>query len=246
MNYYQFHIGDYRSATAHLTNEEDLTYRRLLDMYYDSEQPIPKETQWVSRRLRVGCEVVSRVLQDFFKEEENGWVHRRCELEIAGYRDIVVRNRNNGKLGGRPRKTQSVSSGNPVVTLTSNQEPVTSNQKEKKDTSPKGSFLLVEEIFNYWKEKTGKKKAQLGGALKSKILGRIKDGYSVEDIKQAIDGNSGSSWHQGQNDKNTKYNGLDLICRDSTKIDYFMGMAQKPTEEDNVARWARIEANIGK
>lgn len=230
----------------HLTDEEDLTYRRLLDMYYDSEKPIPKETQWVARRLRVGCEVVTRVLQDFFIETEKGWQHSRCDVEIAGYRDIVARNKKNGKLGGRPRKTQSVSSGNPVVTLTSNQEPVTSNQKEKKDTSPKGSFLLVEEIFNYWKEKTGKKKAQLGGALKSKILGRIKDGYSVEDIKQAIDGNSGSAWHQGQNDKNIKYNGLDLICRDSTKIDYFMGMAQKPTEEDNAERWKRIEANIGK
>ena len=56
MYYYPHHIGDYKSATAHLTNEEDLAYRRLLEMYYDTEAFIPLETQWVARRLRVGCE----------------------------------------------------------------------------------------------------------------------------------------------------------------------------------------------
>jgi uncharacterized protein YdaU (DUF1376 family) len=155
MNYYQFHIGDYRSATMHLTDEEDLTYRRLLDMYYDSEQPIPKETQWVSRRLRVGCEVVNRVLQDFFVECENGWKHLRCDMEIAGYRDIVARNQRNGKLGGRPRKTQLVPSGNPVVTLTSNQEPVTINHK--KDIAPKSATRFTppsqEDVKNYCEER---------------------------------------------------------------------------------------------
>jgi uncharacterized protein YdaU (DUF1376 family) len=43
MHYYKFNIADYRSATAHLTNEEDLAYRRLLDMYYDTEVPIPND-----------------------------------------------------------------------------------------------------------------------------------------------------------------------------------------------------------
>ena len=33
MHYYPHHIGDYKSATAHLSNEEDLAYRRLLEMY---------------------------------------------------------------------------------------------------------------------------------------------------------------------------------------------------------------------
>jgi hypothetical protein len=50
MHYYQFHIGDYRSATAHLTNEEDLAYRRLLDMYYDTEVPIPNDPKDVARK----------------------------------------------------------------------------------------------------------------------------------------------------------------------------------------------------
>jgi uncharacterized protein YdaU (DUF1376 family) len=127
MYYYRFHIGDYQRDTRHLTNEEDLTYRRLLDLYYDSEKPIPLDTQWVSRRLSVSQEAVIAVLQDFFQHTENGWINQRADIEIAGYHQLQERNALNGKLGGRPRKTQSDPSGNPLESLTNNQEPITSN-----------------------------------------------------------------------------------------------------------------------
>lgn len=83
VNYYPHHIGDYKAATAHLSNEEDLAYRRLLEMYYDTERPIPLETQWVSRRLRVTTESIETVLADFFVKQEDGWHHARCDAEIA-------------------------------------------------------------------------------------------------------------------------------------------------------------------
>ena len=72
MHYYSFHIGDYRAATAHLTNEEDLAYRRLIDMYYDTELPIPTDLVWVARRLRVSIDAVRSVLEDMFILTENG------------------------------------------------------------------------------------------------------------------------------------------------------------------------------
>ena len=53
MHYYQFSIGDYKAATGHLSNEEDLAYRRLLDMYYDTESKIPLDTQWVTQWLPI-------------------------------------------------------------------------------------------------------------------------------------------------------------------------------------------------
>jgi len=73
MHYFPFHIGDYRSSTAHLTNEEDLAYRRLLEMYYDLEGPIPLDTEWVSRRIRVEASVVRDVLNDMFERTEQGY-----------------------------------------------------------------------------------------------------------------------------------------------------------------------------
>jgi uncharacterized protein YdaU (DUF1376 family) len=125
MHYYQFHIGDYRSATSHLSNEEDLAYRRLLDMYYDTESCIPLDTEWVSRRLRVDKQVVSVVLKDMFVETPEGWFHARCDAGIKDYHALVNRNRTNGKAGGRPKRnpdeTQSVTTGK----VTINHKPIT-------------------------------------------------------------------------------------------------------------------------
>lgn len=135
MYYYQFHIGDYRAATSHLSNEEDLAYRRLLDMYYDTENPIPNETEWVARRLRLGSDVVLSVLKDFFVLQENGWTHKKCDAVIADYKKNAVKNRENGKKGGRP-KTQSVPNGmpnesefEPTGKATINHKPITNNQE---------------------------------------------------------------------------------------------------------------------
>lgn len=130
MNYYSFHIGDYLKQTAHLTPLEDICYRRLIDMYYETEQPIPTETNRVSRRLRLDTELVNSVLQEFFFHTENGWINARCDAEIEAYRTKADTARLNGKLGGRPKKTQSVILANPAETGSkANQEPITNNQE---------------------------------------------------------------------------------------------------------------------
>ena len=144
MHYYQFHIGDYRAATAHLSNEEDLAFRRLLDMYYDTEQPIPLDTQWVSRRLRIGKEIIETVLADMFVLGDNGWRHTRCDAEIAHYHDLAAKNRENGRKGGRPKKPNGLPEGTqvePKKTLTNNQEPITINQEPKRERTQRGTRL---------------------------------------------------------------------------------------------------------
>jgi uncharacterized protein YdaU (DUF1376 family) len=143
MHYYQFHIGDYRASTAHLSNEEDLAFRRLLDMYYDTEKPIPTDTQWVARRLRIEPHVVRDVLNDMFVCGDDGWRHDRCDLEIAHYHQLAERNRENGRKGGRPKKPSGLpqeTQVEPKITLTSNHEPITNNHKPKRE-SQRGSRL---------------------------------------------------------------------------------------------------------
>jgi len=144
MHYYQHHIGDYKAATSHLTNEEDIAYRRLLEMYYDTEQSIPDNTQRLSRVLRVTAQAVEVVLNDFFVLLDGAWVQSRCQLEISSYQSM----KNSGKDGadkrwgkGRyappmppPLATQSPpqSGGN------ANHEPITTNQEPLVvPTSPK-------------------------------------------------------------------------------------------------------------
>jgi uncharacterized protein YdaU (DUF1376 family) len=150
VNYYQHHIGDYKAATAHLTLIEHGAYRQLLDMYYLDEKPIPLETQVVFRRLCARTQdeqtAVEIVLKEFFEETAKGWRHRRCESELAHYASKAAANRENGKRGGRPKKTQLVSDENPTDSeheanekATKNQEPLTKNQEPKKNVTRSAS-----------------------------------------------------------------------------------------------------------
>jgi hypothetical protein len=55
-----------------------------------------------------------------------------------------------------------------------------------------------------------------------KIQARLKEGFSVEDLIEAIDGCHRSEYHQGQNDQNKKYDSLELIVRDGSKVQQFI------------------------
>ena len=116
MHYYQFNIGDYIKNTIHLSLMEDLAYRRLLDMYYDSEKPIPTDIPWVSRRLRMDTDVVQNVLNEFFELSSEGYKNHRANLEIASYHEYMAKQKANGSKGGRPKKTQTKPIANPDLT----------------------------------------------------------------------------------------------------------------------------------
>jgi uncharacterized protein YdaU (DUF1376 family) len=85
MHYYQFNIGDYQSHTAHLSEIEDLAYRRLLDWYYLHESPIVDDIPEIARqiRMRTHTESIAVVLQEFFELTQNGWSSIRANREIA-------------------------------------------------------------------------------------------------------------------------------------------------------------------
>jgi len=82
MQHYQFHIGDYAQATAHLSPMEDFAYRRLLDLYYATEAPIPTDLSAVSRKIRLDPTPVEQVLNEFFVMTPEGFTHHRCDKEL--------------------------------------------------------------------------------------------------------------------------------------------------------------------
>jgi uncharacterized protein YdaU (DUF1376 family) len=91
MNFYPFHIGDYASATRHLSWDEDAAYRRLLDVYYTSEKALPLELRQVFRLVVASTEdqraAVESVLSEFFERTEAGWINRRADSEILVMRE---------------------------------------------------------------------------------------------------------------------------------------------------------------
>ena len=132
MYYYNFHIGDYHTHTNHLTLIEDIAFRRILDFYYLHESPIKQHS--IARQIRMleHEQSVLSVLNEFFHDSPNGYIHPRADEEIAKYRELS----NAGKRGAAKRWNHS----HPIATLlpphsppnatpiaTNNQEPITNN-----------------------------------------------------------------------------------------------------------------------
>jgi uncharacterized protein YdaU (DUF1376 family) len=104
MNYYQFHIGDYASHTRHLTLEEDACYRRLLDLCYQSESPLPKDTSRISKLVLCPHEMVEYVLSEFFEcKDDSGWINKRAFEEIEKYHAKKDSSSRGGKASAKKR-----------------------------------------------------------------------------------------------------------------------------------------------
>ena len=97
LNFFKHHLGDYDSATMHLSWDEDMAYTRLIRVYYRDEKPLPLELAKVIRLARAQTKAqvaaVGAVLREFFSEQEDGWHNKRCDEEIAAAKAQADTNR---------------------------------------------------------------------------------------------------------------------------------------------------------
>lgn len=154
MIWYKFYLGDYITHTNHLSDAEDLAYRRLLDLYYISERPIPLETESVARKIRLDLDITESVLGEFFDKGVDGYRNSRCDIEIAKYQHQVETNRQLGLKGGRPKKTESETESKPKVNPNRSRSRNTNTISSDSPTTSQ-----FEEFWNNWpasKRKVGK------------------------------------------------------------------------------------------
>lgn len=85
----------------------------------------------------------------------------------------------------------------------------------------------VKLVFDHWRIVMGHPQAKLGDSGSKRyraIAGRLKDGYTPEQLKTAIDGCKKSPHHMGKNDRHEVYDDLELICRDQGHVDKFLAL----------------------
>lgn len=172
MHYYKHDIGHFALMTAGLDAEEVGIFVRLLDRYLLTEKPI--KTEWVNLGFKGETQMKAKaVLSGLFVEKEGGWVYEPGEEMLSEYQKSAEKNRENGKKGGRPRKTSAlvslenpnetewVSESNPSETeskpkksLTNNYELITNNQDKKTNKKKISSLVkpddVSQDIFDEW------------------------------------------------------------------------------------------------
>ncbi|SHM05489.1 hypothetical protein SAMN05216428_11290 [Nitrosospira sp. Nsp11] len=125
---------------------------------------------------------------------------------------------------------EGVSKGLHKPFLNQEQEQEKEQEQNIKPLSPVPSDRPeCQEVFDHWRKEMNHEKAILDPKRLKLIKQALAMGYTVDDLRAAIDGCKLSPYHQGQNDSKSKYDGLDLILRDAGKIDKFMAISREAT-----------------
>jgi len=123
MNFYPFHIGDFKSHTDHLSPIEDIAYRRLLDYYYLHEKPLPDDSEFLSKRIRLDdIQAIQYVLTEFFTLNDAHWHSSRADSEIAKYQEKSIKARESAnkrwQSSGNANAMRTQCEGNATITKT--------------------------------------------------------------------------------------------------------------------------------
>ncbi|WNO60423.1 YdaU family protein [Rheinheimera sp. MMS21-TC3] len=272
MNFYPHHIGDFNNATRHLTRVERSLYRDLIELYYDTEQPLPADDyDRLARRVIAVTEeeksALQYVLDEFFTLEDGVYKHERCDIEIEKYRNVSSAKARAGKASAEarkkkaaPKKKKATSDSEHNLTgveqvlnvCATNQEPRTKNQEpiNKDICAAKAGTNQSDcrEVFEHWQQEMNHPKSKLDQKRTGLIKKAIKLGYSIEDLKSCITGYTHSAFHMGQNENGTRFDGLDLILRDASKIDFGLQQLQtanKPGTKPNGYQQTNSNHNAG-
>lgn len=125
--------------------------------------------------------------------------------------------------------------GNPEIPLyiepaqlTSPIEPQEPNRiVESADADPTASRAAqAREVFDFWREHLEHPNAIFKGKRERAVLSRLKDGYTLAQVKLAVKGCRLTPHNMGENDRHQRFDDLELICRDGTHLERFISTAE--------------------
>ncbi len=171
---------------------------------------------WCARHLTDG-HIPSAVLDSFDPSRglvdelvKNGWL---ISAEISGYEltihdylvyqpskervaDISLKRSEAGKLGGLSKKsTKGTGTG----------------------TNKSGG--KVRRVFEFWQDDTGHKNSRLVDSRARRIRARLNEGYSVDELCQAIHNRRNDPWLMGQDGSPRVYDGIETLLRDGAQVE---------------------------
>ena len=244
MHYYKKNIGDYHKKAGRLTMLQHGAYTLLMDSCYDREEfpTLEQAIEWVWASTTEEVEAVKFVLGRFFTLDNGVYIQDRIEDEIEKYHRNAKTNqriaieREAKRKKKRTNRAKSVNEPSTEEKQTvneapPNQEPLTINQE--RDLPAKAGNAPLE-IFNYWKEVMKKgPNTTFSKKRMDKVKARLKDGYSVDFIKQAIYGCSITPHNNGTDPKGNgqKYDDLELICRYAENVERFAENANQQPQQ---------------
>jgi hypothetical protein len=98
-------------------------------------------------------------------------------------------------------------------------------------------------VFEAWRESTGRDRSVFDAKRRRLIKSRLAV-FPVEDLLDAVRGWRHSPHHRGENERQTVYNDLELLLRDSAHIERFRDLQRQSVHDDGMQ--ARFDARLAR
>lgn len=258
MHYFKLNIGDYHKRAGRLTMIQHGAYNLLIQACYDREKfPTREEAhEWLWASSDEEIKAIDFVLSKLFTINGERYEHENIAEDIKAYKKRgevnkqIALDREAKKRKKRTKQHETCNDNHETCTiggdsctneyehstnehLTKNQEPRTTNHKPlTKDQESLSSSVF--EVFDYWAAvmKKDRSRIKLNDKRKRLIQSRLKEGWTIEDLKRAIDGCKASDFHQGREPGNPQiHDSIDLITRDGSHVEQFMELAERPERQ---------------
>ena len=150
MDWYPHHIGDFKAATEHLSNDELVGYLRLIWMYYDKEQPLPNDVPLLARRARSSIDVMQVVVDEFFELQDGELHHGRIDGEIEKYQAVCEQRNRAAQASVKARAQRKKRTSNARSTDVKQSTSTSTSTSSKKPAV----FLApdLSEVITHWRK----------------------------------------------------------------------------------------------
>lgn len=108
-----------------------------------------------------------------------------------------------------------------------------SGSKRASPSVEPGLDAVARELFAYWQEQCGHPNAKPTKDRLRKVVARLREGYTAEQIRCGIDGAARAAY-VGDNGK--VYDDLELICRNGSKLESFIDRGKSASDDGFVKR----------
>lgn len=91
----------------------------------------------------------------------------------------------------------------------------TSSPQAGKPAAPRA----VLDVFEFWRTDTGRQRTKLDSKRKARIAARLREGFTVGDLCEAIRNRRNDRWLMGLDDSPRVYDGLETLLRDAAQVE---------------------------
>lgn len=93
------------------------------------------------------------------------------------------------------------------------------------DKTRRDESKYIRQVFDFWREAMAHPNSVLDSKRIARIRARLREGFTVEQLCQAISNAKLDDWLMGKNDRNRVYDGLETLLREAAQVERLLGLS---------------------